>query len=109
LGNPGGSSVWYSWTAPASGRVTLSTNDVPAYAPPSSGPGDGLIITPIGPPTCGNEIDQNPPPVFYPIFAAYKGTAVDALTPADNLLMALDAYPNAVAFDAVKGHERVGS
>jgi hypothetical protein len=103
LGNPGGSSVWYSWTAPASGRVTLSTNDVPAYAPPSSGPGDGLIITPIGPPTCGNEIDQNPPPVFYPIFAAYKGTAVDALTPADNLLMALDAYPNAVAFDAVKG------
>ncbi|MGA2244379.1 MAG: hypothetical protein ABSH48_05210 [Verrucomicrobiota bacterium] len=104
LGNPGGSSVWYSWTAPASGRVTLSTNDVPPYAPPAWGGGDyGSFTTTIGPPSCGNEIDQNPPPVFYPIFAAYTGTAVNALTPADNLLMSLDAYPNAVEFDAVKG------
>jgi hypothetical protein len=103
LGNPGGSSVWYSWTAPASGRVTLSTNDVPPYAPPASDPGEGLITITVGPPTCGNEIDQNPPPVFYPIFAAYTGTAVDALTPADNLLMALAEYPDAVEFDAVKG------
>ena len=97
LGNPGGSSVWYSWTAPASGRVTLSTNEVPAYAPPSSsgdGGGYGVIITqpyngPPGPPTCGNEIDQNPPPVFYPVFAAYTGSAVDSLTPANCLPVSL--------------------
>jgi hypothetical protein len=107
LGNPGGSSVWYSWTAPASGRVTLSTNEVPAYAPPSSsGGGIGLITTmpgPRGPPTCGNLIDQNPPPVFYPVFAAYTGTALDSLTAANNLPAALAAFPNMVEFDAVKG------
>jgi hypothetical protein len=106
LGNPGGSSVWYSWTAPASGRVTLSTNEVPAYSPPSSSGGGVTIITigwPGPPPTCGNEIDQNPPPIFYPVFAAYTGTAVNSLTPANCLPVSLDAFPNAVEFDAVKG------
>lgn len=118
-GNPGGSSVWYSWTAPASGRVTLSTNEVPAYSPPSSSDGGlgGVIIiggTPGGgviigggypPPTCGNGIDQNPPPSypFYPVFAAYTGTAVNSLTSANCLPVSLDAFPNAVEFDAVKG------
>jgi hypothetical protein len=107
LGNPGGSSVWYSWTAPASGRVTLSTNEVPSYAPPSSsgGYGVGTIYWQIipGPPTCGNLIDQNPPPVFYPLFAAYTGTAVASLTSANYLPAALAAFPNMVEFDAVKG------
>jgi hypothetical protein len=106
LGNPGGSSVWYSWTAPASGRVTLSTNEVPDYSPPSSSSGGVTIITigwPGPPPTCGNEIDQNPPPIFYPVFAAYTGTAVNSLTPANCLPVSLDAFPNAVEFDAVKG------
>ena len=109
-GNPGGSSVWFSWTAPASGRVTLSTNEVAVYAPPTSAPGDGFglgVITILnatpGPPTCGNEIDQNPPPVFYPVFAAYTGTAVDALTNANALPMLLDAFLNGVEFDAVQG------
>jgi hypothetical protein len=107
LGNLGGSSVWYSWTSPASGRVTLSTNSVPAYSPPTSSGGDGstgVILTPIGaPPTCGNEVDQNPPPVFYPIFAAYTGYAVDSLTSANCLPVSLAAFPNAIEFDAVKG------
>jgi hypothetical protein len=106
LGNPGGSSVWYSWTAPASGRVTLSTNEVPDYSPPSSSSGGVTIITigwPGPPPTCGNEIDQNPPPIFYPVFAAYTGTAVNSLTSANCLPVSLDAFPNAVEFDAVKG------
>ncbi|MGD0744279.1 MAG: hypothetical protein ABSA45_03905 [Verrucomicrobiota bacterium] len=104
LGNPGGSSVWYSWTAPASGRITLSTNEVPAYSPPSPPGGGGVITTrrPY-PPTCGNEVDQNPPPVFYPILAVYTGNAVNSLTSADCLPAALDAYPNMVEFDAVKG------
>lgn len=106
LGNPGGSSVWYSWTAPASGRVTLSTNEVPAYAPPSSSGGYGVVtitINPVGNLNCGNEIDQNPPPVFYPVFAAYTGTAVASLTSANGLPAALAAFPNMVEFDAVKG------
>lgn len=101
LGNPGGSSVWYTWTAPESGRVTLSTNLVPPYAPPTEG-SSSTTLTAISA-DCGNEIDQNPPPVFYPLFAAYTGTAVDALTPADNLPMSLNEYPNAVEFDVVKG------
>ncbi len=101
-GNPGGSSVWYSWTAPASGRITLTTNQVPPYAPPTRG-SIGSVITTIGSPTCGDEIDQNPPPVFYPVFAAYTGTALASLTPADCLPMGLAAYPDAVEFDAVKG------
>ena len=104
LGNPGGSSVWFSWTAPAAGRVTLSTNEVPVYAPPSSsGGGTGVITIMSGPPTCGNETDQNPPPIFYPVLAAYTGMAVDSLTAANNLPAALNAYPNMVEFDAVKG------
>ena len=106
LGNPGGSSVWYSWTAPASGRVTLSTNEVPPYAAPSSsGGGFGVVTIGItfGPPTCGNEIDQNPPPIFYPVFAAYTGAAVDSLTSVNCLPMSLDSFPCAVEFDAVKG------
>jgi hypothetical protein len=107
LENPGGSSVWFTWTAPASGRVTLSTNEVPAYAPPAASGGDGsstiIILNPVGAPTCGNLVDQNPPPVFYPVFAAYTGTNVAELTPADNLPAALAAFPNLVEFDAVKG------
>ena len=108
LGNSGGSSVWFTWTAPASGRVTLSTNNVPPYAPPASSSGDGSygVITTMpyfGPPTCGNLVDQNPPPIFYPLFAAYTGTNVAELTPADNLPAALAAFPNLVEFDAVKG------
>ena len=107
-GNPGGSSVWYSWTAPASGRVTLSTNEVPVYAPPSSSSGYGSTTidtfpTGVPPPTCGNEIDQNPPPVFYPLFAAYTGTAVAALTPANDLLASLATFPYAIEFDVIKG------
>jgi hypothetical protein len=110
LGNSGGSSVWFSWVAPASGRVTLSTNELAAYAPPASSGGfygvdtsSGALIFTLYEPTCGNLIDQNPPPIFYPVFAAYTGTAVNSLTPANNLPAALDAFPNMVEFDAVKG------
>ncbi|TAK91396.1 MAG: hypothetical protein EPO07_19795 [Verrucomicrobia bacterium] len=54
-------------------------------------------------PTCGIETDQNPPAPFFPVFAAYTGTNVASLTPANNLPLQLDAYPNAISFDAVKG------
>ncbi len=105
LGNPGGSSVWFSWTAPASGRVTLSTNNIPPYLPPSWTDGNGVdvIDVSIGPPSCGEAIDQNPPPVFYPLLAAYTGIAVDSLASANCLPMSLEAYPHAVEFDAIKG------
>lgn len=106
LGNPGGSSVWYTWTAPATGRVSLSTNNVPPYLPPSSTEGSSSTITIIseGPGlSCGSETNENPLPQFFPLLAAYTGTAVNALTPADCLLMGLSAYPYAVEFDAVKG------
>lgn len=104
LGNPGGSSIWYSWTAPASGRVTLSTNEVPVYPPPSSG--GGLIITTVGRgdnTTCGNLVDQTPPPVFYPVFAAYTGSMLTGLTSARVIPMSLPAFPYAVEFDVVRG------
>jgi hypothetical protein len=109
LGNPGGSSVWYTWTAPASGRVSLATNDIPPYLPPTSTDGGsyGLTITTIigGPaaPTCGSEIDENPLPQYSPLLAAYTGNAVNALSAANCQLMEVSAYPNAVEFDAIKG------
>jgi len=53
--------------------------------------------------TCGNLEDQNPPPVFYPVLAAFTGTNVAALAAADCLPMSLAAFPYAVEFDAVKG------
>ncbi|HUD47773.1 MAG TPA: hypothetical protein VMR33_13145 [Candidatus Baltobacteraceae bacterium] len=102
-GNPGGSSVWFSWVAPESGRVTLSTNAIPPYTPPSSGNPGGVIIVQTSPFYCGELEDVNPPPQFYPLLAAYTGTVVDALTSANYLPMGLDAYPYAVEFDAVKG------
>ncbi len=106
LGNSGGSSVWYAWKAPASGRVTLSINNIAPYLPPSWTPGNpiGVITTTGGwPPTCGNLVDMNPPPVFFPVLAAFTGSNVAALTAAACLPMSLAAYPYAVEFDAVKG------
>jgi len=109
-GNPGGSSVWFSWKAPASGRVTLSTNEIAPFAPPAwwgytSGGYYGEFNTQIilGPAECGDAIDQNPPPVFYPLLAAYTGTGVSVLTPANCLPVGLDAYPYAIEFDVAQG------
>jgi hypothetical protein len=106
MGNPGGSSIWYTWTAPASGRVSLSTNYVPPYLPPSYYwgwlGGDSFSLTTVFP-TCGNAVDQNPPPPFFPVLAAFTGTNVASLTPADCLPMGLDAYPYAIEFDVLAG------
>jgi hypothetical protein len=109
LRNPGGSSVWYSWTAPASGRVTISTNPIAAYAPPSAGStyGSGgvgiIIITPVGPTDCGIDVEQTPLPAFFPVFAAYTGSSIGTLAPAGCLPLSLDAFPHAICFDVVKG------
>jgi hypothetical protein len=121
-GNPGGSSIWYTWTAPASGRVTLSTNNIPPYLPPSyyenqagvvsefeSDSGNGLTSFSLidyspGEPSCGAAVDQDPPPPYFPVLAAYTGTSVSALTPANCLPVGLPGYPYAIEFDALKGH-----
>jgi hypothetical protein len=105
LGNPGGSSVWYAWTAPASGRVTLSPTEMPVYAPPSSASlaSWSMTITVVGPAPCLNESPQTPLPTFFPLFAAYRGSSVDSLTPAGCLPLSLPGYDNAVCFDVVKG------
>ncbi|HEY9510135.1 MAG TPA: hypothetical protein VIV82_09770 [Verrucomicrobiae bacterium] len=109
LGNPSGSSVWYSWKAPASGRVTLSANEIEQYAEPATYTSYGFIVSvsssvqiSIGN-FCGDEIDQNPPPEFYPVFAAYTGSTIDSLISANALELGLEDYPHAVSFDAVRG------
>jgi len=110
-GNTGGSSVWYSWIAPASGRVTLSTNEIAPYAPPSwQGYFNyGDVITEYTYtytlPDCGEAVDQNPPPVFYPLLAAYTGTAINSLASANSLSVGLDAYPYAIELDVIQGHK----
>jgi hypothetical protein len=78
---------------------------VPVYAPPSSSGSDSETITinPIGLPGCTTEHPLVPLPTFFPIFAAYTGTAVDALTPAGCLPLSLPGYDNGVCFDVVKG------
>jgi hypothetical protein len=126
MGNPGGSSIWYTWKAPASGRVTLSTNSIPPYLPPSYyenqagvvsefdylygsvsvelGDGFGFITFEYPYPSCGDAVDQTPsPPPYFPVLAAFTGTNVSALTPADCLPVALSSYPYAIEFDALKG------
>lgn len=110
LGNSSGSSVWYSWKAPASGRVTLSANEIEQYAEPVTyGSYDFMLVTlstsgvSSGGRLCGDEIDQNPPPQFYPVFAAYTGSTINSLISANALELGLEDYPHAVSFDAVRG------
>jgi hypothetical protein len=131
-GNPGGSSVWYSWTAPADGVAMLGTNLPPVYAEPSwkgewlgspevrwdqygggSGSVDAQILWPIRPieiwPFWPFWSDLDAPPPFSPVFAVYTGDRVDALTP-----VAAGAAPRfrvtagteyAIAFDGDRGTE----
>jgi hypothetical protein len=106
MGNPGGSSIWYTWTSPASGRVTLSTNNIPPYLPPSNSEeyyGVDSFSLQTTAPSCGDAVDQNPPSAYFPVLAAYTGTNVSALTPADCLPVELATYPYAIEFDARKG------
>ena len=98
MGNPGGSSIWYTWTAPASGRVTLSTNNVPPYLPLANSDGlyglyRGLQSFSLQVSSCGDAIDQNPPPAYFPVLAAFTGTNVPTLTPANCLPVGLAGYP----------------
>lgn len=103
-GNPGGSSVWFSWKAPASGRVLISTNYVAPYLPPSWGfIGVYAINTGSYFEDCGEEHDLNPPPAFSPIFGAYTGTSVDALTSTGYLPFTLHDVSDSIIFDVVKG------
>jgi hypothetical protein len=102
--NSGGSSVWFVYTAPASGRVTITDTPPPHYAPPTSGTGnDGCVITWQDPFSCGSESPLAPLPSFYPVFAAYTGNSVTNLTSAGAIPMQLAAYSNGVCFDVVKG------
>jgi hypothetical protein len=103
LTNPGGSSIWYSWTAPASGRVTLSMNEIPPYSPPSWYSVSAMFILRYSGPSCGTEIEQHPAPPFFPLFAAYTGSSLESLTSADCLPLTLAEYPHAVSFEAIKG------
>src|SRR5205823_9108862 len=48
------------------------------------------------------ETELNPAP-FFPLFAAYTGSTVDSLTPANCSPLGLADYPNAIRFDAVEG------
>ncbi|MBI3879411.1 MAG: Ig-like domain-containing protein [Verrucomicrobia bacterium] len=102
-GNPGGRSLWYSWTAPVSGRVVISTNQPIFYDPPkwtgivevvvvigggSSGGGgyygsygSVTIINFPGYYGCGSGYDAEPPPPFFPVFGVYTGNSVANLTP----------------------------
>jgi hypothetical protein len=103
-GNPGGSSVWFSWKAPASGQVMLATNLPPVYQSPTSttyGCTSTTWSIPIW--TCGTDSEVSPI-IFYPLFGVYRGSAVDALNPMGTIPVALEAYPNAIYFDAVKDH-----
>jgi hypothetical protein len=127
MGNPGGSSIWYTWRAPASGRVTLSTNNIPPYLPPSYYEDQAGLVSEfdylygffdeeswsLGTaygyedpeyPSCGDAVDQTPPPPpYFPVLAAFTGTRVSALTPANCLAVGLSNYPYAIEFDALKG------
>jgi hypothetical protein len=52
---------------------------------------------------CGWLVEADPLPTFFPVFAVYTGSSLDSLASANALPMGLDAYPNGVEFDAIKG------
>jgi hypothetical protein len=122
MGNPGGSSIWYTWTAPSAGRVTLSTNNIPPYLAPSYYQNFAAVATeygyfsfgvedesftgnyPVYGLSCGDAIDQTPPPPpYFPVLAAFTGTNLPTLTPANGVPVALAGYPYAIEFDVRKG------
>ena len=114
-GNPGGSSVWYSWRAPINGSVTIGTNPPSIYGlPTSTNLGNGVIdvdggsITIIGGYDCLlNQYDAPPLPDFVPVFGAYTGSAVNQLTAlAGGSSATFDAVANQtyhIAFDGNLG------
>ncbi|MDB6030054.1 MAG: hypothetical protein JWM16_392, partial [Verrucomicrobiales bacterium] len=65
-------SVWYSWTAPASGRLTISgTSPAAAAASPK------LVII-VSPPCSPHEVPAAPP--FQPVISAFRGENLSALS-----------------------------
>jgi hypothetical protein len=102
-GNPGGSSVWYSWKAPVSGSVTISTNKPIIYGRPTAAYlGNGFAIngvfTLVGNPVSecyANQFDTVTNYPFFPVFGVYTGSSLAALTTV--------AGGTNVVFDAVKG------
>lgn len=104
LGNPGGSSIWFTWRAPASGRVTLSDKHIESYLPPSW---TGYSVTTVNwyanvGCSCGSETEADPLPQFFPLFGAYTGESVESLASAGGIRLDLAENTNAVAFEAVK-------
>ena len=102
-GNPGGRSVWFTWTAPETGQVEITPGQARVYPPPAAQPGPlawadrtelarawsllgedwslppgyGSVFTTGG---GGGGItdfcafyEQDPLPAFYPVFGVYEG------------------------------------
>jgi hypothetical protein len=79
----GSNSVWYRWTAPASGIVEVTRSEPLRYDDPSHEPGynsgEGLIIISPSHPCRGAMVDLNPPPPFVPVFGLfYRSVTSDA-------------------------------
>ena len=72
-------SVWYSWTAPRSGRVTLGAASVPSATPAATvSPLDIIIIWPN---PCADTWDDPPAPAaFSPFFSVFTGSNLTNLT-----------------------------
>lgn len=89
-GNPGGSSVWYSWKAPVSGSVTISTNKPIIYGAPTTtylGNGETLygsfswMTDPGLFSYCyANQYDTVTNYPFFPVFGVYTGSSLGHLT-----------------------------
>ncbi|MDB6124087.1 MAG: hypothetical protein JWQ71_3080 [Pedosphaera sp.] len=92
-GNGGDSSIWYTWTATISGRVTISPRSFHVPPPILSGPG---IVIGGGVNDCFNNQYDNPLlPGFDPVFGVYTGTSLASLKTVTN--------GTEVTFDAVAG------
>jgi hypothetical protein len=77
VGNTTVRSVWYAWTAPQSGRVTLASIGPPS-APETAPSSMDVIIIIIDP--CGSTWEDSPlPPPLTPLFGVYRGDSVSNL------------------------------
>jgi hypothetical protein len=96
--------VWYRWTAPALGRVSVTRDGTPIDFGDDSGSSGVIIIGGNGPPACTVLSESPPANLFVPIYSVYTGVVLSNLTAiGSGERVDFDAFPGMTYAIAVSG------